>query len=80
MIGERKMSKWNLSDKEVKLDMCDCDKEAYWAEDIQEFIRRLKKDVEELKENAEFEKEHKEILSMRIILSRIDKLAGEKLR
>ena len=34
-----------LSDKKVKLDMCDCDKEAYWEEDIKESIKKLKEEI-----------------------------------
>ena len=32
----------SLNDKIVKLDMCDCDKECYWPEDVKEAVKELK--------------------------------------
>ena len=39
--NNKEMPEETLYDKKVKLDMCDCDKEAYWEEDVKEAVRKL---------------------------------------
>lgn len=74
MVGVKKMSNWNLSEKSSEGCFQDDFKDIIYLEkDIKEFIKRLK---EEAKGNCP----NKDCIECKRIDAFIDKLAGEKLK
>ena len=64
----------SLSEKEVKLDMCDCDKECYWPEEVREAVLRLKKEL-----SGENIYDVYDMNTSEAVIELIDEIFGEKL-